>query len=187
MTQQEWLAEVARRTVLDEDDKTVAYPDPLSPRAKTGSGSGDPWTIGIGHIGPEVHEGLVWTQAQVEAQFASDLPKYVAEARASLDPGIFDFLSDARRFVIFDLCYTMGSGPDGWGGFHATHQIIAQAELLKNQGRLVQAHGLFVQAGERLIASTWYGQTGDRAKRDVAMIRSGDWVRADGDGSDGGA
>ena len=46
MTEQELVAEFARRTVIDEGDKTVAYPDPLSERAKTGRGPGDPWTIG---------------------------------------------------------------------------------------------------------------------------------------------
>jgi len=42
-----------------------AYPDP-----KTG---GDPWTIGYGHTGPEVHKGLVWTKTQCEIQFEIDL------------------------------------------------------------------------------------------------------------------
>ncbi len=27
------------------------------------------WTIGYGHTGPEVHEGLVWTDEQVEEAF----------------------------------------------------------------------------------------------------------------------
>lgn len=184
MTEPEWIGEVARRIVISEGDKTVAYPDPLSPRAKTGSGSGDPWTIGIGETGPDIHEGTVWTQAQVMARFALVLPKYVAEARASLQPGIFDALADARRFVIVDLVYNMGAGDDGWGGFTTTHGLIAQAQLLKNQGRLVQAHGLFVEAGQHLKEAAWYGQVGDRAKRDVAMLVAGDWCSATGDGSD---
>lgn len=33
------------------------------------------WTIGKGHTGPEVVEGLVWTQAQVDWAFQSDLEK----------------------------------------------------------------------------------------------------------------
>ncbi len=31
------------------------------------------WTIGVGHTGPEVHRGLVWASAQVEAALADDL------------------------------------------------------------------------------------------------------------------
>lgn len=47
----------------------AAYPDP-------GSANGDPWTIGYGHTGPEVHKGLVWTPAQCDAAFDSDLAKF---------------------------------------------------------------------------------------------------------------
>jgi len=42
-----------------------AYPDP-------GTG-GDPWTIGVGHTGPEVHAGLVITQEQADADLAADM------------------------------------------------------------------------------------------------------------------
>jgi len=31
------------------------------------------WTIGVGHTGPEVHQGLVWTEAQVEEALAKDI------------------------------------------------------------------------------------------------------------------
>lgn len=31
------------------------------------------WTIGVGHTGPEVHSGLVWTDAQIEAVLALDV------------------------------------------------------------------------------------------------------------------
>src|SRR6476469_10986937 len=46
-----------------------AYPDP-------GSANGDPWTIGYGHTGSEVHKGLVWTEAQCNAAFDADLAKF---------------------------------------------------------------------------------------------------------------
>jgi GH24 family phage-related lysozyme (muramidase) len=47
----------------EEDRKTHAYPDPLT--------HGAPWTIGEGHTGPEVHEGLVWMDAQIDAAKAA--------------------------------------------------------------------------------------------------------------------
>jgi lysozyme len=31
------------------------------------------WTIGYGHTGPEVHEGLVWTETQAENALANDI------------------------------------------------------------------------------------------------------------------
>jgi lysozyme len=71
-----------------ESREHKAYPDPLSPRAKaiaaglpTEGLDGAPWTIGIGHTGPEVHEGLVWTDEQIDAAYEGDL----TEAMADLD------------------------------------------------------------------------------------------------------
>lgn len=34
------------------------------------------WTVGVGHTGPEVHEGLVWTDEQVRQTLASDLARF---------------------------------------------------------------------------------------------------------------
>ncbi len=48
--------------VQREGSRTEAYPD-----------SRGIWTIGVGHTGPEVHRGLVWTPAQVDAALSSDL------------------------------------------------------------------------------------------------------------------
>lgn len=31
------------------------------------------WTIGVGHTGPEVHDGLHWTNAQIDEAFEKDL------------------------------------------------------------------------------------------------------------------
>jgi lysozyme len=39
-------------------------------------GSGD-WTIGWGHIGPEVFKGVKWTQAQADAQLDKDIARFV--------------------------------------------------------------------------------------------------------------
>jgi lysozyme len=42
-----------------------AYPDPAT--------GGDPWTIGWGHTGPDVHPGLVWTQRQADEALRREL------------------------------------------------------------------------------------------------------------------
>ncbi len=34
------------------------------------------WTIGVGHTGPEVHAGLVWTDEEVRAAFAHDIQRF---------------------------------------------------------------------------------------------------------------
>ncbi len=45
-----------------------AYPDP-------GTG-GDPWTIGWGTTGPDINQGLNWTQQQCDDRFTQDLTKF---------------------------------------------------------------------------------------------------------------
>lgn len=49
-------------TQSDEGLRLHAYQD-----------SGGVWTIGWGHTGPDVHEGLVWTRAQALAALREDL------------------------------------------------------------------------------------------------------------------
>jgi len=53
------------------DGSFAAYPDP-------GTG-GDPWTIGWGTTGPDVKQGLVWSQAQCDARFAEDVTGFAAK------------------------------------------------------------------------------------------------------------
>lgn len=66
-----------------EQCRLKAYPDPYSPlaialrRARPTAGlSGHPWTIGWGHTGPEVVEGLVWTQEQADAAHVADAERF---------------------------------------------------------------------------------------------------------------
>jgi lysozyme len=72
-----------------EGCRLSAYPDP-------GTG-GDPWTIGYGHTGPEVHRGLVWTQAQADAGLALDVARFADKVEglvgtAATTQGEFDAL-----------------------------------------------------------------------------------------------
>lgn len=69
-----------------ESCSLTAYPDPASPlavarrRAQPTAGlSGAPWTIGWGHTGPDVHDGLVWTQAQADAADEADTGRFERE------------------------------------------------------------------------------------------------------------
>ncbi len=45
-------------------------------RLKAYQDSGGVWTIGWGHTGPEVHDGLVWTVERCNSQFEADLLKF---------------------------------------------------------------------------------------------------------------
>lgn len=61
------------------DGMVEAYPDPASSLARTGAGSGAPWTIGWGATGPGIGPGTVWSQAQCDARLERDLTRYAAE------------------------------------------------------------------------------------------------------------
>ena len=41
------------------------------------------WTIGYGHTGPEVHEGLVWTQEQADQQLDADVLRFIMGVSAA--------------------------------------------------------------------------------------------------------
>ena len=76
---------------LVESCKLVAYPDP-------GSKDGKPWTIGYGHTGPEVAEGLSWTQEKADQVLIDDSAiraRRVARlVTVSIHQGQFDALVD---------------------------------------------------------------------------------------------
>jgi lysozyme len=75
-----------------------AYPDP-------GTG-GDPWTIGYGHTGSDVHSGLTWTQAQADAALLKDL--------AVFEKGVNDSVSrplTPNQFsALVSFAYNVGIG-----------------------------------------------------------------------------
>lgn len=51
-----------------EGRKRQVYADPAT--------GGAPWTVGIGHTGPDVKRGDVWTDAQIDAAFVKDLQRF---------------------------------------------------------------------------------------------------------------
>lgn len=64
---------------------------------------GGVWTIGFGHTGPEVVEGLVWTYLQVEAAFIADTQAAVAANNAMLPPSINQNQFDALVSFAFNV------------------------------------------------------------------------------------
>lgn len=83
---------------LEEGREFIAYPDPLT--------HGAPWTIGEGHTGPEVHEGLVWMDAQIDAAKAAD----IARATHDCDKNFpwFAKLDPVRYAVVQSLAFQLG-------------------------------------------------------------------------------
>lgn len=89
------------------------------------------WTIGWGHTGPEVVAGLVWTQAQADAQLAADVAaRAVGPLNASLARPIPQGCFDA----LVSWTYNVGGGAEASstvvrllnaGDFKGAHQHLA--------------------------------------------------------------
>lgn len=178
----EWIDDAQRRIARYEGIRYLRYYDTR----------GVP-TIGVGFnlersdarvallrsgVAPRDIEGVLTgkialTTPEVENLFAYSWAPIVSEARASLAPGIFDALTDARRFVICDLAWNLGEA--GWATFDNTRAAIAAAQEAKDRNA-PNAHVLFAEAASQLALSLWYQQTGDRAVEDCAMLRSGVYV-----------
>ncbi len=73
-----------------------AYPDP-------GSKDGKPWTIGIGHTGSEVHEGLVWNDAQIDAAFAKDCERFENAINNMVKVTLNQYQFDAIVCFVFNI------------------------------------------------------------------------------------
>jgi lysozyme len=152
---------------LGEGLRLRAYPDPLSPRglemAKPqkvrapgwSTLSGSPWTIGYGHCGAEVRDGLNWSVAQAEDALAADL----ADACAALDHRLpwWRGMNLARQRVLCEMAFNVGVGR--LLGFH---RMLADLEA-----------GKYSAGADEMLASAWARQVGERAQRLAAAMRAG--------------
>jgi lysozyme len=133
---------------LDEGCRLRAYQD-----------SRGVWTIGYGHTGPEVHEGLVWTQAQADAQLLVDVAAATRGIRAHatwtgrLDP--------VRLDVLINIAFNVGvTGLLHWPqtlGHFAAGDFTAAANDLLNEG-------------------AWDAEVGARAVRLAKATATGQWA-----------
>lgn len=137
----------------DEGLRLEAYPDPLS--------GGDPWTIGYGHTGPEVRQGVVWTEAQAEAALIADIEEHNAKLAAAL-PWI-DRLDPARRRVLQNMAFNLGVGaPGGKRGLLGFKNTLGMIE-----------RGEYAKAADGMLASLWAKQVKGRAVRLANTMRTG--------------
>jgi len=67
------------------------------------------WTIGVGHTGPEVHEGLVWTDAEIESALRADIARFEDALNKALHVGLEYYQFDALVSWLFNV----GAG---WAG-----------------------------------------------------------------------
>ena len=80
---------------LREGFKTFAYKDTKGI-----------WTIGVGHTGPEVHEGLVWTTTQVQDALIKD----VQTAEKAINDGVVVPLTQNQFDALVSFVFNVGVG-----------------------------------------------------------------------------
>ena len=78
--------------------RLTAYPDPAT--------HGDPWTIGYGHTGAEVHQGMTITQEQAEEFLMQDVQKAVQTVNLKVHTDLTQNEFDA----LVDFVFNCGAG-----------------------------------------------------------------------------
>jgi lysozyme len=149
------LADDLRR---DEGLRLEAYPDPL-----TGA---EPWTIGYGHTGTGIGEGLLWTAEQAEAALEAD----IAHACRLCDALIpwWRTLDDARQDVLGQMMFNMGwRSRDGAHGLATFSRMLAAARI-----------GDWRSAHDQMLASGWAHEVGPRARRLALQMLTGSHAAA---------
>lgn len=68
--------------------------------------SGGIWTIGYGAIGPEVRQGVVWTQDEAEARLIADLAATTTKVRALVHVPI----SKGQEAALVSFAFNLGNG-----------------------------------------------------------------------------
>lgn len=138
--------------VTEEGRRFTAYPDTLT--------GGAPWTIGVGHTGPEVHEGLTWSPEEVESVFAADLQRATDDAHRSFS-WLVD-VNDARRAVVIGMVFQMG--------LPRTQRFVKALAAMRD--------GRWNDAAGQMLDSAWAKQTPKRAARMARQAETGAWQYA---------
>ena len=140
-----------RQQLIDfEGYEHDAYPDPIS-------ADGKPFTIGVGHTGPEVHDGLRWTDAQIDSALDVDMAEPI-EAAARTFPW-FHTLNEPRQAVLVGMIFQMGLA--------GTLKFVNTLEDM--------SEGRWLDAANGIRSSKWAKQTKMRARLLAAQLESGEW------------
>ena len=113
------------------------------------------WTIGYGHTGPEVVEGLVITQAQADEYLEDDIDRALGACADTFS--WFAALDSVRQDVLVDMVFNMGIG--GLKTFHITLACIET--------------GNYEGAAQNMLLSKWRDEVGQRAVELAEIMRTG--------------
>jgi lysozyme len=113
-----------------EGCRLQAYPDP-------GTG-GDPWTIGVGHTGADVHPGLTITRGQADALLRQDLAKF-EHGVAALVAG--HATTQGQFDALVSFAFNLGLGALGASSLLKLHKAGSYGAAAAEFGKWVHAAG----------------------------------------------
>lgn len=85
--------------------------------------TGGKWTIGYGHTGPDVVQGLIWTQDQANSQLALDLDHAYTQLTTLIPAILHDTTS--RQAALTDFVYNLGVGTLDRSTLHSAVMVSA--------------------------------------------------------------
>lgn len=129
----------------NEGCRLKAYPDPAT--------GGDPWTVGYGHTGPDVHPGLVITQARADELLREDLDKFEEGVTNLLDGAD---TGDNEYAAMICLAYNIGLGNFAKSSVRRRHKAGRFDEA-------ADAFRLWNKAGGRVLAGLTRRREEERA------------------------
>jgi lysozyme len=116
------------------------------------------WVIGWGHNGPDVREGLTWTQTQANMQFFEDYADAVLHA-LRLVGSTWPVVDVVRRAALADMAFELGMA--GLGGFNVMLDAVRD--------------GNWAAADAAVMASAYAHQVPARASAAAIMLLTGNW------------
>lgn len=128
-----------------------AYPDPL-----TGA---EPFTIGLGSTGPDIHKDTVWTLDQCLHRFYNDYAVAQAGAAKVIGMPTWAQLSVPRQCVLADAVYNIGV--QRLEGFHQMLDAIRRHD--------------WQRASDELLDSAYAKQVKGRAIKNASVLFHGVW------------
>jgi lysozyme len=128
----------------DEGLCLTAYADPLT--------GGEPWTIGYGHTGREVHPGLRWNALQAKAALYVDIKRTQCGLTTALP--WWESLSPLRQDCIVNMAFNLG---------------VAKLLAFNTFLGFLKA-GEYSKAALDLRGTLWFKQVGERAVRIVDQL-----------------
>jgi len=134
---------------LDEGWEKMPYPDPIS--------KSDPWTVGVGHTGPDVIPGQEWSDDKIRTVFNKDL--LIAKGDLQRNFPFVTTLDPARRGVFENMCFQLG---------------ITKLRKFAKMWAAARNFDWETAAAEALD-SAWARQTPERAKRLAEQLKTGIW------------